>query len=306
MVVPVVILILLQGAASQMCINQQISEQDQQLTTDLCLKFDAAAIDLRVVGGAPIKSTDAPWHTIVALEGSGELDFTRILGGGSLVTPRLVITAAHLFWTNSLKSQVCPKHVRDLLTAKECHDLKGGCPKGCRRVASDSVQLYFGVTEAVGALLPPPYAIDGIELHPGYNKQSISNNVIDGHDIAIVRTNLNVEFHQTVQLICLPTPDLEFELLTAETGTSITGFGRDGKSGHNLAENLQQGCLHLVLNSTCREAYRPIARKAPSLFPQGELTGDQLCARGDGVDSCQVTTLRMGFFLNPNGAFPAK
>ena len=146
MVVPGVILILIQGAASQMCLNQQISEQDQQLTTDLCLKFDAAAIDLRVVGGAPIKSADAPWHTIVALEGLGELDFTRILGGGSLVTPRLVLTAAHLFWTNSIDGRVCPKHARDLMTAKECHDLKGGCPKGCRRETSDSVQLYFGVT----------------------------------------------------------------------------------------------------------------------------------------------------------------
>ena len=291
MVVTGVILILIQGATSKMCLNQHISEQDQQ--PNLCVKFDAAAIDLRVVGGAPIQATDAPWHTIVALEGAGELDFTRILGGGSLVTPRLVITAAHLFWTNSIKRHVCPKYARDLMTTEECLGLKGGCPKGCRRVASDSVQLYFGVTKAVGDLLPTPYTVDSIELHPGYNKQSISNDVIDGHDIAIVRTNQIVKFYQTVQLICLPTPDLEFELLTAETGTSITGFGRDGKSGHNLAENLQQGCLHLVLNSTCREAYRPIAHKAPSLFPQGELTGDQLCARGDGMDSCQVTILRI-------------
>ena len=291
--VTVFIIIFIKATASQICLNQQTYELDHQ--PNFCAKFDeaaAAAIGHREVGGAPIKSTDAPWHTIVALEGVGELN---IRGGGSLITPRLVLTAAHLFWTNYDDGRVCPKYARDLQTAEECHGLKGGCPTACYRVTSDRVRLYFGVT-SMDEQLPAPYTIDIIEFHPGWNKQSISNDLIDGHDMAIVRTNQNVEFSQTVQPVCLPNPELELELLTAGTGTSINGFGRDGKNGDMLATNLQQGCLFLVKTSTCREAYRPVARKNEAFFPQGELTGDQLCARGDGVDSCQVTQLKMGCF----------
>ena len=75
------------------------------------------------------------------------LKHSNVLGGGNLITTRLVLTAAHLFWTNSNKGRVCPKAVRELESAHECHSLKKGCPEGCHRITDTSIELFFGVSD---------------------------------------------------------------------------------------------------------------------------------------------------------------
>eukprot|EP00092_Neocalanus_flemingeri_P094841 GFUD01120628.1.p1 GENE.GFUD01120628.1~~GFUD01120628.1.p1 ORF type:complete len:755 (-),score=146.20 GFUD01120628.1:34-2277(-) len=276
-----IIITILKVSNSQNCLNEGF---DQQYQRDLCYAF--TAIDLRVVGGAGINVTEAPWHTIITGQASGVLKAVNVLGGGNLITTRLVLTAAHLFWSNSRNRQVCPKEVRELKSARACHDLENGCPGGCHRVPQTSIELFFGVTD-IRYDQPKAYTVAGLHLHPGYNKVSLTNDLSDGHDLAILMTNLPVKLSPTVQPICLPHPSLDKDIGIPEQDVSINGFGRDGKSRAAVVENLQQGCLYIVDKLECRKSFEPVVEKAPYIFKDGKWNGDQICAQGAGVDSCQ-------------------
>ena len=89
---------------TQKCINKQY-EHVLRGQKDLCYS-GLEDFDLRVVGGKNINATDVPWQPIISINENGVLDASRIIGGGNLITPRLVLTAAHIFWANS-KSAVC-------------------------------------------------------------------------------------------------------------------------------------------------------------------------------------------------------
>ena len=202
------------------------------------------------------------------------------------MTSKLVITAADLFWANSRSRHICPEDARRLQTAEECLRMRRGCPRGCHRVTVNSVQLFFGVS-SIDQDLQVGYQIDEIKMHPGYNKHSIHNDIARGHDIAILRVSTQVQLNAAIQPVCLPTPLYEEDLTEAEADASITGFGRNGLSGNQLTDNLQLGCLYLVDKALCRERYEKVIENAPFFFPEGEISGQQLCALGEGVDSCQ-------------------
>ena len=266
------------------CMNEN-SGQVLQNQDSLCFSFSDDAIDLRVVGGRSINASDASWHSIVTRNANGVLDSSTILGGGNLITKNLVLTAAHLFWGNSRSRHVCPKKVRKLKYAETCHQLEDGCPTGCLRVTKASIELYFGVSQLKTENIQP-YKISKLYFHPGYNKKSLSNDVALGHDLAILRTINPVTLSPSVQPVCLPIPGL-MGIDEEEQDVFTTGFGRDGRTRIPVADTLQQGCLYIVSTDDCKKAYAPIVKNAPYIFEEGVWTGDQICAAGQGVDSCQ-------------------
>jgi len=266
------------------CMNEN-SGQVLQNQDSLCFSFSDDAIDLRVVGGRSINASDASWHSIVTRNANGVLDSSTILGGGNLITKNLVLTAAHLFWGNSRSRHVCPKKVRKLKYAETCHQLEDGCPTGCLRVTEASIELYFGVSQLKTDNIQP-YKISKIYFHPGYNKESLSNDVALGHDLAILRTINPVTLSPSVQPVCLPIPGL-MGIDEEEQDVFTTGFGRDGRTRIPVVDTLQQGCLYIVSTDDCKKAYAPIVKNAPYIFEEGMWTGDQICAAGQGVDSCQ-------------------
>ena len=268
-------------SSSQMCINEGF---DQQYKKDVCLAFSEEDFDLRVVGGESINVTDAPWHAVITSGGNGMLMASNMLGGGNLITTRLVLTAAHLFWSNSRNRRPCPKEMRELESASACHALENECPRACGRVMKESIEIFFGVTE-MKYDQPIGHKISHLHFHPGFNKRSLSNDISDGHDIAILRTSIPVELSPSVQPICLPHPNLENDIGIPEQDVSVNGFGRD-ESWVSVAETLQHGCLYIVDKLECQKAIEPLVEKNPYIFKNGTWNGDQICAQGAGVNSC--------------------
>jgi secreted trypsin-like serine protease len=280
-----ILVLAFKTSRTQTCINENVGRV-LQYQKNLCYSFSEDAIDLRVVGGASINISDASWHTIIARNVVGKLDDSNMLGGGNLITTRLVLTAAHVFWSNSGKHHVCPKKIRELESAEACHSLVNGCPDGCHRVTESSIELYFGVSNLEKDQLKA-YKIDHLYFHPGYNKKSLTNDISDGHDIAILRSSQPVELSPSIQPICLPHPNLDSDIGLEDQDVSVNGFGRDGKSRNAVVETLQQGCLYIVGRRQCKKTNKPIVENAPYIFADGKWEGDQICATGAGVDSCQ-------------------
>merc|ERR1712106_210599 len=276
-------IISLRMSKFQMCIN----DDSQQNKRNLCFGFSGDALDLRVVGGANTNSLSAPWHSVITSgKNEGTLVIENMLGGGNLITTRIVLTAAHIFWGNSRNGHVCPKEVRELQSADECHALKNGCPKGCYRITESTVELFFGVTDIVNDK-PKAFTISKLQFHSGFNRKSISNDIGAGHDLAVLRTSLTIELSPTIQPICLPHHTMVHDIGLPEQDATITGFGRDGRGRVAVVNRLQHGCLHIVDRDKCKHIFLPIAKNSTYIFKDGEWTGDQICAQGEGVDSCQ-------------------
>ena len=235
-------IISLRMSRCKMCINDN-SQQNQR---NLCFGLSDDALDLRVAGGNNINSLSAPWHSVITSgKNEGTLVLENMLGGGNLITTRTVLTAAHIFWGNSRNGHVCPKEARELQSAEECHALKNGCPKGCSRVTESTIALFFGVTDIVNDK-PKAFTISQLQFHSGFNRKSISNDIGDGHDLAILRTSMTIELSPTIQPICLPHPTMVHDIGLPEQDATVTGFGRDGRGSVAVVNTLQHGCLYIV------------------------------------------------------------
>ena len=162
----------------------------------------------RVVGGTSVPASQVPWHAVIAQIGTeDQLLQDLLIGGGSLVTSKLILTAAHLFWLNSRNGIRCPKNIRDQekLSGRSCHDLANGCPNGCERKLESDIQVYLGVTNLLDDNLRG-LAVEKVIFYPEFDKHSLSNDLTDGHDLAAVRLACSVTPSPTIQPVCLPQP----------------------------------------------------------------------------------------------------
>ncbi|KAH8311737.1 hypothetical protein KR044_007760 [Drosophila immigrans] len=114
-----------------------------------------------------------PWMALLKYETAGR----PFLCGGSLITNRFVLTAAHC----------ATAHVQLI-----------GVRLGEHNLDTEQDCLFH---DGIKIACPPPYEEYGIEeirIHPKYMKGSIS------HDIALIKLDKNVEFKSHIGPICLP------------------------------------------------------------------------------------------------------
>ena len=155
-----------------------------------------------------VPASQVPWHAIIAKIGTeDQLLQDLLIGGGSLVTNNLILTAAHLFWLNSRNGIRCPKKIRDQekLSGASCHDLASGCPNGCERKLESDIQVYLGVTNLLDDDLRG-LAVEKVIFYPEFDKYSLSSNLAGGHDLAAVRLACSVTTSLTIQPVCFPQP----------------------------------------------------------------------------------------------------
>merc|ERR1712106_592509 len=75
--------------------QMRINDDSQQNKRNLCFGFSGDALDLRVVGGANTNSLSAPWHSVITSgKNEGTLVLENMLGGGNLITTRIVLAAS--------------------------------------------------------------------------------------------------------------------------------------------------------------------------------------------------------------------
>ncbi|XP_070490271.1 CLIP domain-containing serine protease B9-like isoform X2 [Chironomus tepperi] len=211
----------------------------------------------RIVGGIDADLKEFPWAVLLGYQ---LLDSFSWGCGGSLISSRFVLTAAHCI-TNDLTSVRLGEHTISKET--DCDEL-GAC--------ADPVQ---------------DIAIEKKIKHPSYKRASAPKN-----DIAILKLVSPADTTKNnVKTICLPTTeatDIE-TVKSKKTTLIITGWGKVGSG--NQADVLQKAYVPYVENSDCA---RTFAREKIDIFPT------YLCAGGHNkTDTCKVTTL-IQFFIEIN------
>ncbi|TDG50074.1 hypothetical protein AWZ03_003584 [Drosophila navojoa] len=148
----------------------------------------------KLSGGEVTKIGEFPWIVLLKYETFGR----PFLCGGSLISDRFVLTAAHCVRESALPIAVrMGEHNLD--TEEDCQFL-GGRRKEC---------------------LPPyeEYGIEDIRVHPNYVDNNINN------DIALIKLDRPVQFKSHIKPICLPI-DSQSQDIAYDQSFFISGWGR--------------------------------------------------------------------------------
>lgn len=212
------------------------------LPTNVCGRISESKLS----GGNATDLGEFPWMAQLQYETADGLKFQC---GGTLISKRYVLTAAHCVVTGS---RTVLRMVRlgeyDTQTEEDCEGT--GFNKYC---------------------LPPvqDFLIEEVRAHPDYNKPKYAN------DIALIRLRRDVDITaENVLPICLPlTKELQENVLTR---VLIAGWGlTEEKIPSNV---LLKAVLPIVSNGVCERVFRRSAK----------ITSSQLCAGGEkGIDSCR-------------------
>ncbi|CAH2098445.1 unnamed protein product [Euphydryas editha] len=148
----------------------------------------------KISGGGPTAVDAYPWLAI--LEYSGE----HLGCGGSLITSRFVLTAAH------------------------CLDTIEGIPRLVRlseynttSYPTDIVEVEGGGNDTITVTMVP---VHSVFKHPNFNRvQKI-------HDIGLVQMEYSVKFSDFIKVICIPQVNY-MEEFTPSTNFTLAGWGTD-------------------------------------------------------------------------------
>ncbi|XP_078392455.1 complement factor B-like, partial [Cetorhinus maximus] len=208
----------------------------------------------RIYGGERVEEKQWPWQIY--------LKMGAYAGGGSIVSPSWVLTAAHNMFVETRVINASEVKVR-------FGSLRSSTTR-VRNVIEIHIHSRFNMTEAL--------------LHANY-----------AYDIALLRIDQEISFSEKIRPVCLPCTKEVNDFLPSPAGTwhnqckyqdrILTGFsGTEPReisgyvSGWGLTERnmrspaLKFGLISIQPRDECRK---------------DDLDESQLCAKGDGVDACQ-------------------
>lgn len=184
--------------------------------TDDCGQPESAKF--RVVGGEEALPGRWPWMAAIFLHGSKRTEFWC---GGSLITARHVLTAAHC----TRDSRLRPFAAKQFTVRLGDIDLK--------RNDEPSAPVTFKVTD--------------VRVHPQFSRVGFYN------DIAILLLDRPARKSKYVIPICLPPPELRRETFAGKRST-VVGWGTTYYGGKESTVQ-RQAVLPVWKNEDCNEAY---------------------------------------------------
>ncbi|XP_030844905.1 LOW QUALITY PROTEIN: sushi, von Willebrand factor type A, EGF and pentraxin domain-containing protein 1-like [Strongylocentrotus purpuratus] len=200
----------------------------------------------RIVGGDIAGSGVWPWQAALYDE-----DTNDIICGGSLIHKNWILTAAHCFIGDPI-----------------------------RTLSQNRTTVYLGLTHRVNDMhTGPGVRCEGIDYAPGL-LQGLDDGG-DHNDIALLRLDREAELGPFVRTVCLPPSDpkkANWFVNPNERTAYVTGWGRI-KTGGVKSQDLLEIGIPPVLDSLCSSELR-----ARGLAVD---TTTELCAGSDGRDSCQ-------------------
>ncbi|XP_053682113.1 CLIP domain-containing serine protease B10-like [Sabethes cyaneus] len=204
----------------------------------------------KIYGGEDTLLEEFPWYAL--LEYVSKKNERMFQCGGSLISKRYVLTAAHCLDNTKLDDGERFVNVRlgeyNTETVDDCQGT------GEDRICSDPPQ-NFGIEEII--------------VHPRYSKADTNQH----DDIALVRLDRDAVMNTYVTPICLPEAD--FTATRAGTNVTIVGFGHTGRKRHSGVK--QKADVPIVDQNQCQ-----------TKWGKRVLVGNgQLCAGGHfNIDSC--------------------
>lgn len=208
----------------------------------------------RVVGGQNTSASSYPWQAGLVLSSakfSGN-DHDRLFCGGSLIAPRIVLTAAHCVWDTDPDN---PPATSDFLDdAMEPNDL----------------QVILGRTTMSGSG-GTVHAVSGISISPHWSEAS---------------------FHSDFALLVLAAPSSRKPIKIAGPGewalwlpgrkAEGTGWGKLHESDTDTSDTLQRAVLPVIADGTCGSAgVYGSAFNVSSMVCAGYLPGGRDTCAGD-------------------------
>lgn len=129
----------------------------------------------RIVGGRAAGPGLFPWQVLLSVEDQSRVPEDRWFGSGALLTPRWVLTAAHVLLSQRRDASVVP-------------------------VAPEHVHVSLGLHDARDRSSVTAVPVERVVLHPNFQPNNYNN------DIALLRLSQEVALSKLVRTVCLPPP----------------------------------------------------------------------------------------------------
>jgi len=172
---------------------------------------------MRIVGGTEAGPNEFPWQAHLyrqAASGRGTESFC----GGSIISSRLILTAAHCFFDEN----GAPTHRR-----------------------SHSISVGTNTAFDWGNMVE----VDSITVHSGYTPNELGGT--GENDVAMMILRSPLTFSREVSPVCLPRARTDF---AGRTGT-VTGFGMLSDQGQ-VSDVLMKVDVPIMSEQTCRNSWR--------------------------------------------------
>ncbi|KAJ8043395.1 Transmembrane protease serine 9 [Holothuria leucospilota] len=217
---------------------------------DLC-GYSGQIVDNRIIGGEDTTIKRWPWQVMLIklLPGGSQLQHC----GGTLITKKHVLTAAHCF--TAVSSDINPSIWRV------------GLGKTHLANVDDDGQLYRNVTK--------------ISLHPQFNVVTYDCDIavieLDS-SVTIPQTRDDLELGPSVNIACLDDGKYEWN---SGSKCVITGYGVLNESSNSLSDKLQEADVSYMDNVNCQTNTEYNERRL--------ITENMLCAQSDdnSRDTCR-------------------
>ncbi|KAG1655142.1 Clotting factor B [Nymphon striatum] len=150
-----------------------------------------------------------------------------------------------------------------------------------KRLALDVPQQYMvklGDNDISNSNNADEYEVEDIKVHENFLPP------VEYNDIALIRVNVQIQFHVSVQPVCLPVGPMRQNNLD-NVQVTVIGFGTVTFAGRS-STNLREVKIPVTNNNQCDQSYKQVS--TGRTYPEG-ITSGQLCAGLDqgGKDSCQ-------------------
>lgn len=204
-----------------------------------------------IVGGEVTNNTRVPWHVGVYRM---ENDEPSYICGGSILSPKVILSAIHCFW-NDLEATIHPEREYRIVAGKFYREFNDPREKNNYQVLNVEKINY-----------PSEYE----------HKEGLYAN-----DVAVVIVKNHIEYKTHIAPICIDYDlDHDEKVVSAGSVGRVAGWGLE-HSGGRLSDTLKVIEIPVINRDQCRQGFR----RAFQPF----MTSDKFCAgqRNQGVGLCQ-------------------
>ncbi|XP_062122474.1 serine protease grass [Drosophila sulfurigaster albostrigata] len=244
------------------CANNQIQHNSKVMELFKADDFSCGTIlNQRVANGYEVQLSSRPWMALLRYQSLGQ---SRFLCGGTLISNRYILTAAHCVYGYQDQLYEIRLGEHRISTERDCR--QQGRKEKCAPPVND-------------------LGIEKILLHEKYDSKTNIN------DIALLRLNATVTFQKHIKPICLPITDELKQQAETLSDYFVTGWGttENGSS----SDVLLQASVPIQPRSACSRAYRRDVPDSQLCVGGGDL---QDSCKGDSGGPLQAPALYLDMY----------